>query len=197
MSVGVTTSESIIYQNLSSPNDTLVGIWNASAGGDSLFVSEGPSNGQYPNAAEGPGSAHDYDVLTKYNSYGTANVSMTLFGAGIGTGFYVTMSIGACVATGIQFATGNDAIERDPITMTLEGTNIINASLLSLGSSWTLIYSGPTGISNTTAPLRSTYVDPQYFANTARFTSYRFLMTSQRSAATNLQYSEAHLIGYL
>jgi hypothetical protein len=174
-----------------------VGIWNATAGGNSLIVTLGPSNGQYPNAAEGPSSAHDYDVSTKYNSYGSANVSQTSPNAGIGTGFYVTMAVGACVATGIQFATGNDAPERDPITMTLEGSNVANTSLLSIGSSWTLIYNGSTGISDTIVPSRTTYVEVQNFTNTARFTSYRFIMTSQRSVSTNLQYSEAHLLGYV
>jgi hypothetical protein len=174
-----------------------VGIWNASVGDDSLVVTEGPSNGQYPNANEGPAGVNDYNVLTKYNSYGSANVSTILPGAGIGTGFYVTMAVGACVATDIQFAAANDAPERDPITMTLEGSNVVNTSLLSEGSSWTLIYSGWTEISNTTIPPRTAYVDPQNFTNTARFTSYRFIMTSQRSSATNLQYSEAHLLGYV
>ncbi|CAF1536071.1 unnamed protein product [Adineta ricciae] len=81
--------------------------------------------------------------------------------------------------------------------MTLEGSNITDTSLLSTGSSWTLIYSGPTGISNITIPPRSTYVDVQNFTNIHRFKSYRFIMTSQRDVATNLQYSEAHLLGYV
>ncbi len=107
------------------------------------------------------------------------------------------MVVGACVVTGIQFATANDAPERDPITMTLEGSNVVNTLFLSKGSSWTLIYSGLTGISNTTIPSRTTYVDPQNFTNTARFTSYRLIMTSQRNISTNLQYSEAHLLGHV
>jgi hypothetical protein len=192
-----TTIQPMVYRTLTTTNDVLVGIWNTIAGGDSLFVTQGPSSGQYPVAAEGPASAHDFDVSTKYNSYGSANVSIALPKAGVGTGFYVTMDVGACVVTSIQFATANDAPTRDPITMTLEGSNVVNTSLLSKGSSWTLIYSGPTGISNTTIPNRSTYVDPQNFTNTVRYTSYRFIMTSQRSSDTNLQYSEAHLLGYV
>lgn len=165
-------------------------------GGDSLVATQGRSNGQYPNANEGPASVLDYDVTTKYNSYGNVNVSIATPMAGVGTGFYVTMAVGSCVVTGIQFATANDAPQRDPITMTLEGSNVVNTSLLSRGSSWTLIYSGPTGISNTVVPSRQTYVNPQNFSNTVRFTSYRFIMTSQRANSTNLQYSEAHLLGY-
>jgi hypothetical protein len=107
------------------------------------------------------------------------------------------MTVGACVVTGIQFATANDAPERDPITMTLEGSNIANTLLLSKGSGWTLIYSGPIGISNITALLRSTYTDAQNFTNRVRSTIYRFIITSQRSNASNLQYSEAHLLGYV
>jgi hypothetical protein len=183
--------------NLTSTDDVIVGIWNATVGGDSLGVTQGTSNGQYPVPQEGPPSAHDYDVSTKYNSYGNANVTTYSPEAGVGTGFYITMAVGACVVTGIQFATANDNPDRDPITMTLEGSNVVNASLLSQGSSWTLIYSGLTGISNSSIPTRTTYVDPQNFTNTARFTSYRFIMTSQRGSDSNLQYSEAHLLGYV
>ena len=107
------------------------------------------------------------------------------------------MGVGGCVVTGIQFATANDQPTRDPITMALEGSNVANPSLLSQGSSWILIYTGPTGISNTAIPSRTTYVDPQYFSNTVRYTSYRLIMTSQRGYSSNLQYSEAHLLGYL
>ena len=155
----------------------------------------GHSNGQYPNSNEQPTCACDYNVSTKYTNFGRANISTDLPLAGLGTGFYVTMNVGACVVTGIQFATGNDYPERDPLIMTLEGSNVVNASLLSKGSSWTLIYSGPTGIPNTTIPSRNTYVDPQYFTNTVRYTSYRFIMTSQRNNSIALQYSEAHLLG--
>ena len=193
-----TTVQPIVYQQLSSTNDEIVGIWNTTAGGDSRVATVGTSSGQYPKAAEGPHSVLDFNLSTKYNSYGNVNVSIGSLWAGVGTGFYVKMAIGACVATSIRFATANDAPARDPITMTLEGSNVINASLLSKGSSWTLIYNGPTGISSTDPSFpRMIYVEPQNFTNTVPFTSYRFIMTSQRSSATNLQYSEAHLLGYV
>lgn len=193
----VTTTQSVVYKNLTSTNDILVGIWNATVGGDSLAATVGRSNGQYPVIIEGPASAHDYDVSTKYNSYGSGNYTRALREAGVGTGFYVTMAVGACVVTGIQFATANDVPARDPITVTLEGSNIVNASLLSKGSSWTVIYSGWTGIPDTVVPSRLTYVDPQNFTNTVRYTSYRLIIASQRSISTNIQYSEAHLLGYV
>ncbi|CAF1157106.1 unnamed protein product [Adineta ricciae] len=185
-----------VYQ-LISKKDVIEGIWNATAGGDSLNVTKGQSNGQYPTSSEGPASVGDYDLSTKYNNYGNSNYTKSLSNVGAGTGFYVTLTVGACVVTGIQFATANDAPGRDPITMTLEGSNITDTSLLSTGSSWTLIYSGSTGISNITIPPRSTYVDVQNFTNVHRFKSYRFIMTTQRGVATNLQYSEAHLLGYV
>lgn len=178
--------------------DTVVGIWNTTAGGDSRNATPGRSVGQYPNTTEGPQQIIDYNVSTKYNSYGNVNVSMRSVTAGVGTGFYVTMAVGACLVTGVQFATANDAPQRDPLTMTLEGSNVTYPPLLSEGSSWILIYSGPTGISSTNASFpRSTYAEPQNFTNTLRFTSYRFIMTSQRANASNLQYSEAHLLGYV
>ena len=193
-----TTTQPIVYQQLTSNNDTIVGIWNATMGGDSRNATPGRSVGQYPNTTEGPHRVIDDNVLTKYNSYGNVNVSTRSVTAGVCTGFYVTMTVGACVVTGIQFATANDAPERDPLTMTLEGSNMTDASLLLTGSSWTLIYNGPTGISSTNALYpRLTYAEPQNFTNTLRFTSYRFIMTSQRGNSSNLQYSEAHILGYV
>ncbi|CAF4562773.1 unnamed protein product [Rotaria sp. Silwood2] len=113
-------------------------------------------------------------------------------------GFFVVPSISnASVAVAIRFATANDFPNRDPITVTLEGTNVTTIEALHLGSSWTLIYSGPTGINSTTAPARSRYVPQQNFSNTIAFRSYRLLITSQRGLADCVQYAEAQILGYV
>ncbi|CAF1536083.1 unnamed protein product [Adineta ricciae] len=69
-------------RQLISKNDVIEGIWNATAGGDSLNVTEGTSNGQYPTSSEGPASAGDYDLSTKYNSYGNGNYTESLSNVG-------------------------------------------------------------------------------------------------------------------
>ena len=80
---------------------------------------------------------------------------------------------------------------RDPLTITLEGSNV-TAVALTLGSSWTLLYSGDTGLT----PLNVTHLawgDMQNFTNTLSFTAYRMIVTSQRGVDRCTQFSEMHL----
>ena len=113
---------------------------------------------------------------------------------GIRTGFYVTPSISnASIAVGLLFATANDAPNRDPLSVSLEGTN---SDAYDLGSSWTLLYNGSTGINAVSVPDRMTYGIQQNFSNTTPYKSYRLLITSQRGPERAVQYSEAHIIGY-
>ena len=114
------------------------------------------------------------------------------------SGFYVSpVSSTASIAISLLFATANDVPDRDPITVTLEGTNVTSTAALNLGSSWTLLYNGSTGIDATNAPNRSMYVAQQNFSNTRALRSYRVLVTSQRGNTSSVQYAEAQIIGYL
>lgn len=119
-------------------------------------------------------------------------------GPGIGTGFLVIPSISSStLACGLLFATAKDNPHRDPITVTLEGSNATNVTTLDHGSSWTLIYNGSTGINETSHPGFETNGTVQIFENTKRFSSYRLLITSQRGIADAVQYSEARIMGYI
>ena len=139
--------------------------------------------------------AIDGSLHTKYLNYGNhGSMLVSIFQPGMNSGFYVTPSISsASIARGLLFATANDAPGRDPITVTLEGTN---STALNSSSSWTLIYKGSTGISASTIPSRYTYGDLQTFSNTVAYKSYRLLITSQRGYGDSVQYSEAHIMGY-
>ncbi len=72
-----------------------------------------------------------------------------------------------------------------------------STAALNSGSSWTLIYSGPTDINASVDPGRLTYVTQQNFSNTIAFSSDRFLVTSKRGTDDSVQYSEACIIGYI
>ncbi len=65
---------------------------------------------------------------------------------------------------------------------------------LHMGSNWTLIYNGSTGISADAEPSRFTYGTQQTFSNTMAFISYLLLITSQRGSDLDVQHSEAHLL---
>ncbi|CAF2695067.1 unnamed protein product [Rotaria sp. Silwood2] len=175
-------------------DDIIVGLYSTSAG-----QSTGGDNGVYSTVSEQPPKAIDGFLSTKYLNFGNNGAPENIRNnSGANTGFFVVPSISnASVAVAIRFATANDFPNRDPITVTLEGTNVTTIEALHLGSSWTLIYSGPTGINSTTAPARSRYVPQQNFSNTIAFRSYRLLITSQRGLADCVQYAEAQILGYV
>ena len=170
--------------------DSIVGLYNTTAGGPT-----GAKNGRYSGTAEEPPQAIDNNVNTKYLNFGSTGwFGVTASAPGVGTGFYVTPTIrNASIAIALRFATADDEPDRDPLTVTLEGTNFTS---LDLASSWSLIYNGSTGIDPTADPGRRIFVPQQNFSNTIVYRSYRLLITSQRSAAWAVQYAEAQIIGY-
>lgn len=117
---------------------------------------------------------------------------------GLHTGFFFIPTVGnGSIARAIRFATAGDSPTRDPITMTLEGSNYTTISSLNLGTSWTLIYSGSTGISSSTDPGRQVYGTQENLPNTEEFISYRILFTSKRGTDNSVQFSEFELMGYV
>lgn len=174
--------------------DFIVPIFNTTAG-----QSTGGYNGIVV-AVEGVEKAIDDSLNTKYLNFGRPfgnGIYAPTSYPGVGTGFIVTPSRNiASVACGILFATANDAPERDPLTITLEGSGVTTIAALNSGSSWTLIYNGSTGMNLSTIPPRMIYVTQQNFSNTIRYRSYRLLVTSQRGISNSVQYAEAHIIGY-
>ena len=179
--------------SLTNPGDTIVAIYNTRAG-DSV----NGFDGVYP-AAENYLYAIDNNLNTKYLNFGGPTcVGCSSTTEGIDTGFIVLPAISdATVARAIIFATANDLAARDPLTVTLEGSTASDASSLSQGSSWTLLYTGSSGISGDVDPGRLVYGNPQNFPNTTPYRSYRLLVTSRRGAANSIQYAECHILGYV
>ncbi len=172
--------------------DMIYGIYNTRAGQDT-----GGFNGTFSVPTEWPPEAIDKNVSTKYVNFGDSGGIGGVAGqVGNGTGFFAISSLAsAVVARGIQFATGNDVPARDPMTLTLEGSNVRNMTELLLGSSWTLIYNGVSGISAAVDPGRMMNGSQETFFNTKAFLSYRLLITSQRGDDIAVQYSEARILG--
>jgi hypothetical protein len=193
--VTVTTTTTIVgpVVFIARAGDPIIGVYNTIAGG-----SIGGVNASYSTPSEYPPFAIDNSSSTKYLNYGINVGGLTAYQPGLNTGFYVSpVSSSASIAIVLLFATANDVPDRDPITVTLEGTNVTSSTALNLGSSWTLIYSGPTGINSTTDPGRLTYVPQQNFSNTLAFRSYRLLVTSQHGNTSCVQYAVAQILGYV
>ena len=134
-STSVSTSTTTIpaIGRITASGDFIIAIFNTSAG-----QSTGGYNGTFLSF-EGVEKAIDGQLSTKYVNYGSHQL-LPFFSSvdnpGVDTGFIVTPTRNvSSVACGLLFATGNDYPERDPLTVTLEGTNATSVTALNDGAS--------------------------------------------------------------
>ena len=139
-----------------------------------------------------PDNACDGNVMTNYLNFGACYAYLWNSECGSNTGLYLTLQRGASIVKGFQFCTASDNVGRDPTRITLEGSNESDANLI-LGTSWTHIYDGTSGLD--VAPTRSTCSQIQCIHNSAQYASYRLLITAKRSSADSVSYSEFQLFG--
>ena len=178
----------------SKANDRTVGLFSTLAGGGGYGASEGSFMGNYA-AGQGPTNALDNNLATKYTSYGMFAAGTATFNSGDNTGFYTVLSRGSVILTAFSFGTGNGGINTDPMLVTIEGSAKTTDADLNKGASWTLLYTGTTGL--TVNPGRLTKAQCISVNNTRLFQSYRVLITRKRGIADSVQYSEMELLGLL
>jgi hypothetical protein len=179
-----------------SPFDTaagnaVLGFFQGSVGTGDTPSSAGTGGGQYPST-ESPANSIDRDGATKYLNFGNGNSSISNTTKGVGTGLIVTPAIGPSIVSAIQVATANDSPNRDPLTVSIEGTNATNN--LNAGSVWSLIADN-VNLGINTDPGRQMFGPEISFANTTAYRSYRIIVKSQRGSDNGVQYSEMNLIG--
>ena len=178
---------------MTSTNETVYGIWNTAAGSDSWPSFLGNSTGCYfPN--EEPKRAFDQLNGTKYTNFGVCNSTVSRPQCGLNTGLYLTLQRGRSLLLNVRFCTGNNVLARDPFTVTIEGSNQPSTALTN-GSSWSLIYSGSTGLQNVTGRTQCGANQTLQY-NYLWYNSYRILVTSKRGNDHATQYSEVELFGY-
>ena len=182
---------------LTDRNQVIYGLWNTTAGGDSTLSTLGLGNGNY-GTSQSPDKAFDRNSTTKYTSYGACNSSsapsLARSVCGTDTGVFLTLQRGPSLLTAIRFCAAGSLPERDPMRITIEGSNQPSSALL-LSSSWTLTYNGSNGFDSD--PGRSSFGVTQILLNNAvSYHSYRLLVTSIRNISNAVQYSEIELIGY-
>ena len=180
-------------------NDSIVALCDTTVGRDTVLSPQtiGYLSCQSPSSAETVSSILDGNLETKHVNYGIDDASVILLLKGVGTGFALVPSAGnMSVLQAFQFGTANDAPERDPITLSIEGSRMSDQSSLQRGSSWNLIYLGWTGIDGYNDPGRRVYGNVQNISQAVPYKAYRFLIASQRAAGNCVQYSEIRLIGY-
>ena len=172
-------------------NESVYGVWNTTAGRDSLPSTVGSGVSTYW-PGETPSNAIDNNITSSYTNHGVCNTSVHGISCGGNTGFYVTVNNGPIILNAFYFITSLLYQNRDPLTITIEGSNQ-NSSLLTFGSSWTLIYNGSSGL--TINPGRSKKGTTQILQNLpAAFASYRVLITSKRGIESSTSYTEFVMI---
>ncbi len=192
--------KSILFSNLTVvllyPNtNRIYGLWNTIARGNSTLSSPGNGSGNY-NPVETPQGIFDSDSASKYTSYGPCNNSFSVasMNCGINTGFYVILQSCPSLLIAFRFRTANNLEERDPLRVTIEGSNRNSSELLS-GSSWILIYNGSTGLDHD--PGRYQFGSTQSLSNNLRwFKNYRILVIQKRNLSNAVQYAGVELLGY-
>ncbi|CAF1479303.1 unnamed protein product, partial [Rotaria sordida] len=127
------------------------------------------------------------------NCFGSGSTNTKNLKTGLNTGFYLKLNAGICIVNGFQFTTATSHPKRDPIMVTLEGSNA-NKSLLTLGSSWTLMYNGSSGLES--VPGRGKTGVLQMFNNSQPYRSYRLLVVLKRGVESGVHYSEFAFYGH-
>lgn len=184
-------SISIAPKIFNSNNESIYGVWNTIAGENSSSAISGYSVGSYW-FEEPPSTAFDQNLTSFYTSHGACNYTEYHPTCGENTGLYFTVNNGPIILNGFYFITSPSRSARDPLTITIEGSNQ-NSSFLTLGTSWTLIYNGSAGL--TSNPGRTTKGEVCVLQNLpTSFSSYRLLVTSKRGNETSTSYAEFVMI---
>ncbi len=174
---------------LISIDGSIKAVHNTKVGGDSLASTPGVNSVNYP-LHQSAAQACDRNISTKYLNFGQCAEATKADTCGLNTGFYLELRQGALLVTGLQICTGDDSPERDPFQVSLEGSNA-SGTALTLGTSWTLIYRGNSGLEPD--PSRDACGLVQSFGNSIQYKSYRFLVSAKRGWASSVQYSELQL----
>ncbi|HEX4086242.1 MAG TPA: DUF5703 domain-containing protein [Chthoniobacteraceae bacterium] len=167
-----------------SPADPVVALKQTLQGRPNVLADMTADTG----GGQGPARAIDGSLQSKYFNHGQDADGFNP--RGDNTGFVVTPGRHG-VVTAVQFATANDMPERDPLAISIEGSNDPAAASAN-GNGYILLYSGPTGLA--IDPGRNQWGPVIKFNNAAAYKNYRILVTETRGDSTDgAQYSEVKL----
>ncbi|MBW7992109.1 MAG: hypothetical protein FVQ84_19135 [Planctomycetes bacterium] len=142
-----------------------------------------PNDGDWPGG-ETPDLATDDNTGTKF---------LHFKGSDEPTGFQIAPASGSSIVTGLTFTTANDAIERDPISFEISGSND------SIDGPYTLIASGDIVdfAQETASPRFTMNATPITFDNNVAYTYYQVMFPTVRDAAgaNSMQIAEVELLG--
>jgi len=174
--------------NLVSRQDTVVGVKQTVKGGANTLAVAGTDY----STGEPASNLRDWNTSTKHYDKAQDGTNPK----GVNTGFVITPAVGSSVINAIQIASGNDMPTRDPLTITVEGSNAANADQAG-GNGYTLLYEGQAGLLRNSS--RNSWGLYANFTNTTAYKSYRVLVTGTvgGTSADGAQWSEVRLFGTL
>ncbi len=149
-----------------------------------------PSDAILPSSSNSPGSEGVVNAIdgtqAKYLNFDNNNNAKP-------SGFVVTPSVGATLVTGLAMQSANDAPERDPKSVRLEGSNDDTITDFNSGN-WTVIYE------NSNVPVFTARYQTQtfFFPNYQPYKHYRWtvlLVQNAPSTANSMQIAEVQLLG--
>jgi len=155
--------------------------------GDLIFASSGNSRG-----SEGVANAIDNNKTTKYLNWDSGRDG-NQNGTFSPSGFAVQPAVGPTVVTGMGIQSANDASDRDPDVVVLEGSNDANLTSYESGT-WTPI----TTISNIAAGFTKRFQSQEFFfSNSIPYRNYRWSVEATRIIPNKccMQVSEVWLTG--
>lgn len=167
---------------------TIFAVWNTFAGGNNTVATVGSAVGTYVNG-QPPDNLIDTSLTSRYSSRGSSLNNDSI--AGLNTGFFATVAQCQPVLVGFRLANAYPDVDREPLTLTVEGTNCTDVIAC---VSWMLLYNGSTGLDVVATAYG--YGDFRPISNSAIYKSYRFLMTSKRSVSSLVTYGGVQLFGY-
>jgi peroxiredoxin len=139
--------------------------------GDLIFASSGNSRG-----SEGVANAIDNDETTKYLNWDSGRDGNQI-GTFSPSGFAVQPAVGPTVVTGMGIQSANDASDRDPDVVVLEGSNDTDLTSYESGT-WTPI----TTISNIAAGFTARFESQEFFfSNATPYRNYRWRVEATRT----------------
>src|SRR5262249_17260546 len=153
--------------------------------GDLIFASSGNSRG-----SEGVANAIDNNKTTKYLNWDSGRDG-NLVGTFSPSGFAVQPAVGPTVVTGMGIQSANDAPDRDPDVVVLEGSNDTNLASYVSGT-WKPI----TTISNIAAGFTARFQSQEFlFPNTIQYRNYRWRVEATRTTPNHfcMQVAESWL----
>jgi hypothetical protein len=174
---------------LNAESGTIYAVWNTFAGGSNTLATANTSGVGTYYTTSGPNNLFDSDLNTRFSSEGNSAATDGI--AGLNTGFCMTVVQCQPVLIGFRFGNAYPYSEREPLRITIEGTNCTNVQTC---VSWALLYNGSAGLDIQMNSLG--YGEYQPISNNNIYKSYRFLVTEKRNVSNYVTYDEVQLFGY-